>query len=299
MPHRGTLRKLLSGPQRYADALTRTVHELAATRSAILVGSAGVDILRDDPQALHVRLIARRDDRLRRVCAQADLDLAGAARMVDESDRHRAVFHTALFGKDWHDPHRYHLVLNTSFLTPAQAAAVILLTIQRLRLLPVETPAVPTSPCWQHITVSREYGSGGHAFSGLLADALHWPWFDHDLLHQSAALSGIPLPALIRIDEHGPGFMERLHTLQESASYFEGLREAILRDAAASASIIVGRGGVMLLPQETTLHLRLSPPCKTVSCAPCRSTGWPRKRHRRWSKSRTRHGRPFTGIISA
>lgn len=69
-------------------------------------------------------------------------------------------------------------------------------------------------------------------------------------------MSGIAVPTLIRIDERGPGFLERLHTLQESARYFEGLREAVAQ-AARDPSVIVGRGGYMLLPSDTALHLRL------------------------------------------
>jgi len=257
LPAHGTLQTLLAGPKRYANVLMRTVRELAATQSAILLGTAGAEILHDDPQALHVRLVARRDDRIRRVSELVTPEQA--AHLVDESDQRRAEFHTALFGVDWHDPHRYHLVLNTSLLTPDQAVAVILWTIYALQLVPMEAAIgiYMPPPCWRNVTISREYGSGGHAFSEMLANVLHWPRYDHELLHQSAALSGISVPALIHLDEHGPGFLERLHTLQDSAKYFEGLREAILRDAAASASIIVGRGGVMLLPSATTLHLRL------------------------------------------
>ncbi len=105
------------------------------------------------------------------------------------------------------------------------------------------------------MTVSREYGSGGHDFSTRLAETLGWALFDHELIHRSSALSGISVPTLIRIDEHGPGFLERLHTMQESARYFEGLREAIA-NAVSEPSVIVGRGGYMLIPSDIALHLR-------------------------------------------
>jgi len=255
LPRRGTLQTLLTGPKRYADALTRTVRELAATRSAILIGTAGAEILRDDPQALHIRLVARRDDRIRRVSEQADIEPASAANMIDESDHRRVAFHTTLFGMQWADPHHYHLVLNTSLLTPQQVVTLIVLTLRALRLTAMEPSGFMAPTCWQHVTISREYGSGGHDLSTRLADTLGWARFDHELIHQSAALSGISVPTLIRIDEHGPGFLERLHTMQESARYFESLRDAIA-SATHEPSVIVGRGGYMLIPSDTALHLR-------------------------------------------
>ncbi len=86
------LRGLLNGPTRYAEALTRTVQELARTQSAILVGTAGAEILRDDPQALHIRLVARREDRIRRISEEADVDAEHAARLIDESDHQPGGF---------------------------------------------------------------------------------------------------------------------------------------------------------------------------------------------------------------
>ena len=43
--------------------------------------------------------------------------------------------------------------------------------------------------------------------------------------------------------------------MQESARYFEGLRKAIA-NATHAPSVIVGRGGYLLIPSERALHLR-------------------------------------------
>lgn len=166
------LRGLLTGPARYADALTRTVQELARTDSAILLGAGGAHILRDHPQALHVQLIARRQDRIRRVSASTGVDAEAAGHQVDDSDRERAAFHETLFGAHWSDPHRYHLVLNTSLLNPEQVVALMLLTLQSLNLATVTPAAYMVPACWRHVTISREYGSGGHAFSAQVASLL-------------------------------------------------------------------------------------------------------------------------------
>lgn len=249
------LRKLLNGPKQYADVLARTVQELARTQSAILVGTAGAEILRNDPQAFHIRFVARQEDRIRYVIEHADVDRESAIRLIDESDQRRNEFHATLFGMQWADPHQYHLVVNTSLLTPLQVVTLVLVAVRALHLSEHEPSSFTAPTCWQHVTISREYGSGGHEACGRLATALGWACVDHELLHESAALSGIPVPALVRIDEHGPGFLERLHTMQESARYFEGLREAIAH-AAATPSVIVGRGGYMLVPSDTALHLR-------------------------------------------
>ena len=67
--------------QRYFEALGQLMRELAERGNAILVGRGGSRILRDDPRAFHVRLVAPMPVRVRRVMEY---------RWVQESSRQEA-----------------------------------------------------------------------------------------------------------------------------------------------------------------------------------------------------------------
>ncbi len=193
------LRGLLDGPTRYAEALTRTVQELARSQSALLVGTAGAEILRDYPQALHLRLVARREDRIRRISEEADVDAESAVHLIEESDYQRAEFHTTLFGMPWADPHYYHLVLNTSLLDTTQVVTLLVLALRVLQLTTIEPPGFTAPACWRHVTISREYGSGGHECCARLAERLQWACFDHEA-HPS--ISGLEWHSGTNTDSH-------------------------------------------------------------------------------------------------
>jgi len=261
LPGEGALRSWLHGPKRYAQVLRQVVEAMAASGSLILVGCGAVEILRKRQDAFHLLLVARREDRVRRAEEGMGVSRDVAEKLVRESDEHRSSFHRQLFGARWDEPHRYHLTLNTSMLSAEQAARLVLCCLDAMG--GTELPpgawkeAVGAVPApWQHVTISREFGAMGRELGEQLAAAMGWRCWDDELMHRSAALEGIPVPDLIRVDERGPGFLERLSRLQESARYFQGLKEA-MEDATSSPSVIVGRGGNMLVPPDKALHLRL------------------------------------------
>ncbi len=262
LPEQGIVRAWLHGPKRYGEAIRRVVEAMAARGSSfILVGCGGMEILRGHPDAFHLRLVARREDRLRRA---EDLHLPRdlAEKTLRESDERRADFHRQVFHLRWEDPHHYHLTANTSLLTPEQTVELILRCLEALGLGESEGRAEagggrePSSVPWQHVTISREFGTLGQELGTQLSRLLGWQCWDDELMHRCASLEGIPVPELIRIDERGPGFLERLGRLQESARYFEGLKQAV-EEAMASPSVIVGRGGNLLVPADQAFHLRL------------------------------------------
>ncbi|MBI2302941.1 MAG: cytidylate kinase family protein, partial [Armatimonadetes bacterium] len=252
LPAHAGMRGLFQQDRRHGSALAGKLRELAAQGPAILVGWGAADALGARPETYHLRLVARREDRIRRLSLRTDSAPETAARLVDESDGHRAEFHRRLFGADWRDVRRHHLVLNTSLL------AVEAATDLACRCIGSATGGGngPAAGAWRCVTISRQFGAGGRELAELLATTLGWPLHDRDMLQQSGSLSGIALPELMRVDERGPEFLERLHLMQDSARYFEALREALVR-AAGGPAILVGRGGNMLVPSDAALHLRL------------------------------------------
>ena len=101
------------------------VADLAEEGRVVLVGRAAPAVLARKDDALHVRIVAPRTDRIRAVMARQHLDPAAAERLMDDTDRNRERYHREYYDRDWADPSHFHLVLNTGLLGYAGAGNVI------------------------------------------------------------------------------------------------------------------------------------------------------------------------------
>jgi cytidylate kinase len=103
----------------------RVVEEVAAEGMVVLVGRAASAVLARERDAIHVKLVAPRDWRLRVIAERLGVPAEEAAALTDETDRHRARYHRQHYQRDWADPANYHLVLNTAALGLDGAAEII------------------------------------------------------------------------------------------------------------------------------------------------------------------------------
>jgi cytidylate kinase len=114
----GLVQRLRPGSlyHQYVDALGPVMHAVAKKGPALMVGRGGNRLLRDDPAAFHVRLVATPDYRLRRVMQFHWMRECPAREMLETNDAIRRRFFQHCFGAHWDDPLEYHLVLNTGRL---------------------------------------------------------------------------------------------------------------------------------------------------------------------------------------
>ena len=110
---------------RLVEVTERVVREVAAQGRVVLVGRAAVAVLARMPEALHVRVVAPRPERIREAMTRLRVDAREAERMVDASDASRARFQHDHYGRDWADPAGYAMVLNTASLGYDGAADLI------------------------------------------------------------------------------------------------------------------------------------------------------------------------------
>ncbi len=108
------------------------VAELAEEGRVVLVGRATPVVLARKEDALHVRVVAPRADRIRAIMARQHLDPAAAERLMDDTDRNRQRYHREYYDRDWADPTHFHLVLNTGLLGYDGAGNVIVDCARRL-----------------------------------------------------------------------------------------------------------------------------------------------------------------------
>lgn len=108
------------------------VADLAREGRVVLVGRAAPAVLGRKEDAIHVRVVAPRAERIRTVMARHSLDPAAAERLMDDTDRNRQRYHREYYDRDWADPTHFHLVVNTALLGYDGAGEVIVDRARRL-----------------------------------------------------------------------------------------------------------------------------------------------------------------------
>ncbi|MGH7534431.1 MAG: AAA family ATPase, partial [Gemmatimonadales bacterium] len=90
-----------------------------------VVGRAAPAVLGRRDDALHVKVVASREYRIRAAAARLGVGAAEAAAVLDDADRMRGRYHREYYKRDWNDPVLYHMVLNTEALGLDGAAGVV------------------------------------------------------------------------------------------------------------------------------------------------------------------------------
>ncbi len=108
-------------------ALERAVlHDALNILPFVVVGHGGQCFFSRRPDAFHVRIVAPRDVRIRRVGERKGLDLAAAGREVERHDAERKRYINPHFGCDANDPRLYNLQVDTGFFSLDEATHLIL-----------------------------------------------------------------------------------------------------------------------------------------------------------------------------
>ncbi len=104
-----------------------------STDGGVLLGRGGMVLLADAPAALHVLLIGDRVRRVARVAEREGIGAEVADRRVREHDRARKEYLRRAFGVEPYDRTRYHLVIDTTALSP-DASVELVITAARSRI---------------------------------------------------------------------------------------------------------------------------------------------------------------------
>lgn len=95
------------------------------------------------------------------------------------------------------------------------------------------------------VTVSHEMGSGGAEIGAALAERLRYRFVDQDMITQAARQYGVGEEKLTQLDETKPSLFERFDV--ETRQYITVLQSALLDVAEQDNSVLMGRGGQVLL----------------------------------------------------
>jgi cytidylate kinase len=106
------------------DRLNSVIYQLANRGNSVFIGRGGQLLLRSFSCALHVRIIASRETRIRNLLQRGYTEET-ASKAIEDSDRERANFIKFAFGKDWDEPNLYDFVLNVDKINSKIAVETI------------------------------------------------------------------------------------------------------------------------------------------------------------------------------
>jgi cytidylate kinase len=101
------------------------VEEVAAEGRVVLVGRAAPAVLARERDAIHVKIVAPLEWRVRAAAERLGVSMEEAAKVTEETDKMRARYHRQHYQRDWSDPALYHMMLNTAALGLDGAAEVL------------------------------------------------------------------------------------------------------------------------------------------------------------------------------
>ena len=119
----------------YARYLTETMLSLAAHGACVIVGRGAAQVL-PAASTLRVRLVAPLEDRIAWMSREHGLPRDEAGRRVAEVERDRVGFIRTHFQKDPTEPTGYDLLLNSSRLSVADCAELVVTALHRLAKTP-------------------------------------------------------------------------------------------------------------------------------------------------------------------
>ncbi len=111
--------------ERIVEVTTRIIREAISQGSAVVVGRGAQSILRERGDALHVFCHAPRETLIARTVERLGASQEEAAKLVDETNRHREQYVRTHWRRDWRSLDNYHIAVNTALLGLELAAKLI------------------------------------------------------------------------------------------------------------------------------------------------------------------------------
>jgi len=116
----------------YREQTERVLREIADGAGGVVLGRAGAMVLRDRPDALHVRLDGPRERRLEAAVARSGRSREEIVREMAANDRSREAYVRHFYRCDPSAPEHYHLVVDTTVL-PVEAVVDMVVAAARAK----------------------------------------------------------------------------------------------------------------------------------------------------------------------
>lgn len=109
----------------YVELTKQLIERLYLRGSVVIVGRGGMAILRNKPDAFHVRLTAPLQWRIEHLSASLGISKEQAQSEILKHDRRRSLYLRQFYGIDWDDASLYHIVVNVALVGVERAPSII------------------------------------------------------------------------------------------------------------------------------------------------------------------------------
>jgi hypothetical protein len=120
-----TIPPISASYESYVRMVGLVIRGLAHEGSVLILGRGGQAVLRRQPRALHVQVVAPLESRCKLVMEREGLEWRAAQNKVRASDRARFDYVRRYHGVNWLDSTLYHLVINTGWIEVDAAVDLI------------------------------------------------------------------------------------------------------------------------------------------------------------------------------
>jgi len=243
--------------EQYIHGLSVAVRQAIDRGRVVVVGRGSRQLAGDAEGALHLRLVAPREWRVRRMAGLEGRSEEETSARCLAVDRTRERFSRYFFGPQALQSDQYDLVVNTGRVG-LDAVVDLMLALVRNDWV---GPGGGGTAGQRVLTLARELGAGDTGFAPTLATRLALRVYDRDFLEQEAIRLGLPEADLEKIDEQPAGIFERFRPGGLHQRYFEALGQLMGELAQRGDVLLVGRGGSRFLRDHAhAFHVRLVAP---------------------------------------
>jgi len=109
----------------FHQLMKRIINKAAEDMNAVILGRGGVCILEENPKAVHIRLVATLDDRVKWVSMREEMSEKDAREKIKDVDTRKRKYFKHYFDRSIDDHWMYHGILNLSKLDLQEAAHAI------------------------------------------------------------------------------------------------------------------------------------------------------------------------------
>lgn len=109
----------------FQTMMIKIINKAADTTNSVIVGRGGVCILENNPLALHFRLVAKLEDRIKWLSEREKITEKKAKENIEEIDMRKRKYFKHYFDRSIDDHWMYHGILNLSKLDIEEAALAI------------------------------------------------------------------------------------------------------------------------------------------------------------------------------
>nr|MBC7244729.1 cytidylate kinase-like family protein [Chloroflexota bacterium] len=119
----------------YVRIVGMVILNMAQEGNVLIIGRASQVLLKDNPEALHIKVIAPLPRRVEKLMRIEGITQREATQRILASDQARAEYLRRYYGVNWLDPQLYDLVINTGRIS-IQTAIQLVVMAQVQRVIP-------------------------------------------------------------------------------------------------------------------------------------------------------------------